>query len=68
VEPGSPASEAGLQEGDIITRVGDITIDETHSYVNALFTYQPGDQIPLTVVRDGAETQLQITLGEAPRR
>jgi 2-alkenal reductase len=68
VEPGSPASEAGLEEGDIITRVGDITIDETHSYVNALFTYQPGDQIPLTVVRDGVEIQLQITLGEAPRR
>ncbi|HEX5838371.1 MAG TPA: trypsin-like peptidase domain-containing protein [Anaerolineales bacterium] len=68
VEPGSPASEAGLQEGDIITQVGEIALDETHSYVNALFTYQPGDQIPLTVVRDGEEAHLQITLGEAPRR
>ena len=68
VEPGSPASEAGIQDGDIITRVGDIALDETHSYVNALFSYQPGDQIPLVVVRDGQETELQITLGEAPVR
>jgi 2-alkenal reductase len=68
VEPGSPASNAGIREGDIITEVGDITLDETHSYVNALFNYQPGEQIPLTVVRDGAVVQLQISLGEAPRR
>jgi serine protease Do len=68
VEPNSPASEAGVQEGDIITKVGDITLDETFSYVNALFSYQPGDQIPLIVVRDGEEIQLEITLGEAPVR
>jgi S1-C subfamily serine protease len=54
-----------LKENDIITRVGDITIDETHSYVNSLFNYKPGDTISLTVVRDGQETQLQVTLGEA---
>lgn len=65
VENGSPASEAGLQQGDIVTQVGDITLDETHSYVNALFTYKPGDTINLTVMRDGKEVQLQITLGES---
>jgi len=65
VEPGSPAAKAGLQENDIITKIGDITIDETHSYVNSLFNYKPGDTISLTVMRDGKETQLQITLGEA---
>ncbi|HSK66838.1 MAG TPA: trypsin-like peptidase domain-containing protein [Anaerolineales bacterium] len=68
VEPSSPASEAGIQEGDIIIQVGDIALDETHSYVNALFSYQPGDRIPLVVMRDGQQTELQITLGEAPVR
>lgn len=68
VEPGSPASEAGIQESDIIIQVGDIALDETHSYVNALFSYQPGDQIPLMVMRNGQQTELQITLGEAPVR
>jgi 2-alkenal reductase len=65
VESGSPADQAGLKENDIITKVGDIAIDETHSYVNSLFNYKPGDTINLEVMRDGQTTQLQITLGEA---
>lgn len=65
VEPGSPAAQAGLQENDIITKIGDVAIDETHSYINSLFEHQPGDTIPLTVMRAGKEMQLQITLGEA---
>ena len=62
---GSPASAAGLQKADIITKVGDVTLDETHSYVNTLFTFKPGDTISLNVMRDGKDVQLQITLGEA---
>jgi len=65
VTNGGPASEAGLQQGDIITKVGDVALDETHTYVNTLFTFKPGDQITLTFVRNGKETQVQITLGEA---
>ena len=65
VDSGSPASDAGLQQGDIITRIGDVTLDETHTYVNTLFTFKPGDQIALTLIRDGNEMQIPITLGEA---
>ena len=65
VTNGSPASVAGLQQGDIITKVGNVTLDETHTYVNTLFTFKPGDQIALTFVRNGQETQVQITLGES---
>jgi serine protease Do len=65
VSSGSPASQAGLQEGDIITKVGDVTLDETHSYVNTLFTFKPGDQIKLEVVRGSDTVQVQVTLGEA---
>ena len=65
VSADSPANTAGLKEGDIITKVGDVTLDETHSYVNTLFTFKPGDQITLTVLRDGKEVPIQITLGEA---
>ena len=65
VSSGSPASTAGLQQGDIITKVGDVTLDETHSYVNSLFTFNPGDTITLTFMRNGQEMQVQITLGEA---
>ena len=61
----SPASEAGLQQGDIIVKISDVTLDETHSYVNTLFSFNPGDHIDLTVMRDGKEVPLQITLGES---
>jgi serine protease Do len=65
VAPDSPAGEAGLQQGDIITKIGDVALDETHSYVNALFESQPGDQITLEVVRGNKAMQVQVTLGEA---
>jgi 2-alkenal reductase len=65
ISSGSPASKAGIQEGDIITKIGDVTLDETHSYVNTLFTFKPGDQINLEVMRGNDKMQVQVTLGEA---
>ncbi len=65
VVPNSPAIKAGLQVDDMITRIGDVTLDETHSYINALFAYQAGDTITLTVVRSNQEMQVDVTLEEA---
>jgi len=65
VTTNSPASAAGLEQGDIITKLGDITLDETHSYVNTLFNFNPGDTISLDVMRNGNDVPLQVTLGEA---
>ncbi|HJQ14949.1 MAG TPA: trypsin-like peptidase domain-containing protein [Anaerolineales bacterium] len=64
VAENSPASRAGLQEGDIITKVGNVELDESHSYVNTLFTFKPGDAIDLEVVRGDDMLQLSMTLGE----
>jgi serine protease Do len=61
----SPASQAGLQSGDIITKVGTVALDETHSYLNTLYTYKPGDKVALSVVRNGQTIQIDVTLGEA---
>lgn len=68
VIPDSPASQAGLRQGDIITSVGDVTLDETHSYLNALFEYQPGDQIPVEVSRGDQRVQVEVTLGDTSSR
>jgi S1-C subfamily serine protease len=65
VEANSPASDAGLQTGDIITQVDSVVIDETNSYINTLFTYKPNDVVTLTVIRDGKTLQVQVTLGES---
>jgi 2-alkenal reductase len=61
----SPASEAGLQRGDIITEMGGIAMDDAHSYINTLFAFQPGDVISLNVLREGRRMNVTITLGEA---
>jgi 2-alkenal reductase len=61
----SPAAEAGIQPGDIITRIGEVELDGEHSYINALFTYQPGDTVGLVIVREGRQIEAQVTLGEA---
>lgn len=68
VAANSPASEAGLQRGDIIRSVGGVALDDSHSYLNTLYAYQPGDTVTLDVVRAGETLQLEVTLGEAPRQ
>jgi len=64
INPNSPASQAGLKRGDIITKIGDITLDADHSYINSLFTYSPGETINLEVVRGLKTLEIQATLGE----
>ena len=64
VVDGSPADKASLRQGDIITRIGEVSLDETHSFINALFLYKPGDQVAVELVRDGERLQVQVTLGE----
>jgi len=62
-----PAGRAGLKSGDIITAIGGVALDESHSFVNTLLQHQPGQEVPLTVVRDGQTLTLNVTLGERPR-
>ena len=63
---GSPADDAGLQQGDVITKVGDYTLDAQTTFSEALFNYKPGDKIDLDVNRSGDEITATITLGERP--
>jgi serine protease Do len=65
VASSSPASQAGLQQGDIITSIGGVSLDATHSYINTLFTFKPGDQVKVEFLRNGKAMQVQVTLGTA---
>jgi serine protease Do len=65
VAAGSPADKAGLKADDIITSIDSVKMDETHNYLNVLYTYKPGDQVTLGVTRAGKEITIQITLGES---
>ena len=66
VQPGSPADEAGLQQGDVIVALGDATIDTLGDLLGELRRYAPGDTVDVEVVRDGEERTETAVLGELP--
>jgi 2-alkenal reductase len=57
---------AGLQEGDIIRAIDEQELTPTFSLADSLFAYDPGDTVSLTVLRNGEEQDVSITLGQAP--
>jgi 2-alkenal reductase len=63
VEPGTPADRAGLEPGDIITAIDGQPIDAENGFVTVLMRFDPGDEVELTVVRDGREITVNVTLG-----
>jgi 2-alkenal reductase len=68
VDPGGPAGQAGLQEGDIITVIDGQRINEQTTFTEALFTHRPGETIVVTVLRGGRERDFEVTLGTRPER
>lgn len=65
VNPGSCAETAGIQPGDIITKVGDTDIASNADLVNAKNQYQAGDSAVFTVYRAGSYLQLTVTFDES---
>jgi serine protease DegQ len=68
VVPGSGADEAGLQEGDIVTRIGDTPIRQVEDLLSLLRERAPGDEIELRVLREGEEQTIPVTLTDRPER
>ena len=66
VQDGSPAAQAGLQPGDIITAVDGTTLDADHLLQDQLFKHKVGDTVQLTIDRDGQTMTISVTLGERP--
>jgi len=66
VFPGSPAEDAGLQEGDIIVAINGAQITEQTDLSMLIVPHEPGDTITLRVVRDNSAREVEVTLGELP--
>jgi serine protease Do len=64
---GSPAEKAGLKEKDIITKVNDQAIDEKNSLISVLGRFGVGEKVSLTIIRDGQEQKVEVTLEAAPQ-
>jgi 2-alkenal reductase len=60
---GSPAEAAGIRAGDIITKMNDQLIDQTHPLNALMVKTRPGDKAKLTLIRDGQTQVIEVTLG-----
>ncbi len=63
---GSPADQAGVKEGDIITAINGQNIDQTHSLTSLLDQHAVGNKLTLTIVRGSSTITLTATLGTFP--
>jgi serine protease Do len=61
-----PAAKAGIQAGDIITKVDNTTIDQNNSLTAILDKHSVGDKVTLTVLRNSKTITLTATLAAAP--
>ncbi|HEY2172779.1 MAG TPA: trypsin-like peptidase domain-containing protein [Mycobacteriales bacterium] len=57
------AAKAGLQQGDVVTKLGDREIDSADALVAAVRANRPGDAVTVTYERGGATHTATVTLG-----
>jgi putative serine protease PepD len=63
VEQGGAAAEAGLKNGDVITKVGEHVIDGSESLVATVRGHRPGEEVEITFVRGGKKDTVTADLG-----
>jgi S1-C subfamily serine protease len=62
----SPAAQAGLAAGDVITRIDRRTIRNPRDVYRSVDFFDPGETVEIAVSRDGESRALNVTLGETP--
>ena len=58
----SPAAAAGLKAGDVLMKIGDRKVTNRFDVERALWSFKAGDKLEASVLRDGKETTVSLTL------
>jgi putative serine protease PepD len=66
--PNGPADRAGLQAGDVVIKVGDTSVASPDDVAQAIAGDKPGDKVDVTVVRNGSQHTVSVTLGQRPEQ
>jgi serine protease Do len=66
VVDGMPASNGGVKRGDLIVAVNGIDVDTPQELVRQVASHRPGETVKLSVVREGRDKELSVTLAERP--
>jgi S1-C subfamily serine protease len=61
---GSPADDAGLRQGDIITAIDGTELTAEENLFAVLRQYRPGDEVTVTYLREDRQNEVQVTLAE----
>jgi S1-C subfamily serine protease len=68
VEPSSPADRAGILLGDILVELQGKPLEGIESVQQILSSAKIGEKVPVTVLRGGSPTLLNVTLDDRPTR
>ena len=66
VQSGSPAEQAGITAGSVITAINSTTVDTTTALGDALHQFKPGDSVKVTWYDNGASHSATVTLVSGP--
>ncbi len=64
---GGPAKAAGIKDNDRIVRINDSPVKDIYGYMAAMKELKPGEEVAVTVVREGKEQTIKVKL-QKPRR
>jgi len=66
VQKDSPASAAGLQQGDVILQLDGVKLKDVSDLRNRIALILPGRKAVLDIMRSGRDKKIQVTIGEQP--
>ncbi|MFC2024892.1 S1C family serine protease [Chloroflexota bacterium] len=66
IVPGGPADKAGLQAGDVITKLEDQETSTANELIRAIHSYEIGQEVKITFWRGETENTASATLTESP--
>jgi serine protease Do len=63
-----PAAKAGIQNGDVVIKIGGAVIEDQSDMLRAIGGSTPGKKVEVVVMRQGKEKSLQVELAEKPKK
>ena len=65
IEAGSPAAQAGLQAGDVVTKINGANVESVRDFARYIGESKPGTRLQLDIWREGRGQNVEMTVGEA---
>jgi len=57
---GRVAHKAGIQDGDVVLKIGDTKVKDIYAYMEGLSKYKAGDKVPVVVKRGKEEVTIEV--------